>query len=132
MEIYRRFVQSPHGRKRGSTGAKNGGPAIGHVTIDKNGHTHTRVIGWTAHGKGHAPKEGHKPITIIDQPRGWRTAKRLRNATNSRKACSTSWRLVRIPASCIASSTNRSSITIFVRMTIHFLGCVFSSKNRLR
>lgn len=65
MGIYRRIVQWLYGRKRRSTGVKNGWPAIEYITIDKNGPTHTCVIGWTGYGKGHAPKDGHKPITIL-------------------------------------------------------------------
>lgn len=68
MGIYQRIIQWLHGSKPSSTGAKNGGPAVEYVTIDKNGHTHTHVIGRTAYGKGHAPENGHKPNTIIDQP----------------------------------------------------------------
>jgi len=68
--FYERIIQWLRGRKSASTGAKakNGGPAIEHITINKNGQTHTRVIGWTAYGKGHAPENGHKTTTIIDQP----------------------------------------------------------------
>lgn len=68
MGIYHRITEWLHGRKHTDASAKNGGPNIKHVTIDKRGGTHTFMFGYTAYGKGHSPKGGHKPITIIDLP----------------------------------------------------------------
>ena len=57
-------------------------------------------------------------------PRNSRMSLRLRFATNSRRARSTSSRFVFASECRNASSTNSSSSTMFVRISIHLLMCI--------
>lgn len=68
-KLYQRIIQWLRDRKIVSIGIKpsgGGGPVIEHIIIKNGGHTETHVFGWTCYGKKYEPKDGHKPITIID------------------------------------------------------------------
>lgn len=47
------------------------GTAVINVHIGTDGNKQVTHVGYTAYGKGYAPKDGHKPLTIIKQePQG--------------------------------------------------------------
>lgn len=66
IDTCRRLVWKLRGCASTKANFGSSGPTIKHITIGQDGHTHTFLIGRTSYGKGHAPKGGHKPITIIE------------------------------------------------------------------
>lgn len=48
---------------------KGGGPAVEYTKINKDGSTHTYLIGKTAYGKGHTQAGRRKPVRIVETDR---------------------------------------------------------------
>lgn len=54
--------------EREPTKAENtGGPTVISVHIGADGNKQITHVGFMAYGKGHAPKDAHKPLIIIEQ-----------------------------------------------------------------
>ncbi|HRN82448.1 hypothetical protein [Nitrosomonas europaea] len=66
-ECFNRIKEDCTNERKLAKAESSCGPAIVSVHIGKDGNNQILHAGFTAWGKGHAPKGGYKPLTIIEQ-----------------------------------------------------------------